>query len=264
MGVRWKTLWRNPAIYLALAVSFWIALLDGKNHWVPAGVLILAFVGAFLILDILVDSWERRDGVQFFLVPWLLIALPTIGYVQLPSKYLVGSAPAVALILARLYGRSRAGRRFFTSIAVASGVVLSLLIIAADARFASFGKIIASQQIAPRVAKGIRVWENGEWGFEWYALKARAIPVANQAPYPAPGDVLVSSSAAPHLPLDRFPNRSIHLGDSADFIVRTHHEFVRPRGIFIPMPMAISLGLGATVRLRCNDLEDSVVLLFLR
>ncbi len=208
MGVRWKTLWRNPAIYLALAVSFWIALLDRKNHWVPAGVLILAFVGAFLILDLLVDSWERRDGVQFFLVPWLLIALPTIGYVQLPSKYLVGSAPAVALILARLYGRSCAGRRFFTSIAVASGVVLSLLIIAADARFASFGKIIASQQIAPRVAKGIRVWENGEWGFEWYALKARAIPVANQAPYPAPGDVLVSSSAAPHLPLERFPNRT--------------------------------------------------------
>ena len=53
MGIRWKTLWRNPAIYLALGVSFYIVLLDKKNHWVPATVLFLAFVGAFLILDIL-------------------------------------------------------------------------------------------------------------------------------------------------------------------------------------------------------------------
>ncbi len=162
----------------------------------------------FLILDIAVDSWRRRDGVQLFLVAWLLIALPTIGYVQLPSKYLVGSAPAVALILARLYGRSHAGLRFIASVAVVAGVALSLLIIAADARFAYFGKAIATQQIAPEVAKGIHVWVNSEWGFEWYALRAGAIPVAKQPPYPVPGDVLVSSSAAPHLPLDRFPNRS--------------------------------------------------------
>jgi len=207
MGVRWKTLWRNPAIYLALGVSFCIVLLDKKNHWVPATVLFLAFVGAFLILDIFFDSWRRRDGVQFFLVAWLLIALPAIGYVQLPSKYLIGSTPAVALILAKLYGRSRAGAGFVLSVAVSAGVVFSLLIIAADARFASFEKTIAFQQIAPRAAKGIRVWANGEWGFEWYALKAGAIPVASQPPHPSPGDVLVSSSATPHLPLDRFPNR---------------------------------------------------------
>ncbi len=45
-GLRWKTMWRNPAVYLALAVSFGIALLDGRNKWVPAEVLILAFVGS--------------------------------------------------------------------------------------------------------------------------------------------------------------------------------------------------------------------------
>ena len=46
-------------------------------------------------------------------------------------------------------------------IAVSAGVVLSLLIIAADAQFAAFGKRIVAEQIPPRIAQETRMWSNG-------------------------------------------------------------------------------------------------------
>ena len=209
MGVRRWNLWRNPALYAALALTFFIRNLDKGSQKVPQSVLFLAFIGAFVLLDILLDSWERRDNAQLLLWVWLLISLPAIAYVQFPSKYLVGSAPAVAVLLAGVWMRSGRLRHVIPWVAVSAGVVLGLLIVAADARFAAIGKTIAADQIAPRVRQGTRVWINSEWGFEWYALKAGAVPATNQPPYPAPGDLLVSSSAAPHLPLDRFPNRKL-------------------------------------------------------
>jgi hypothetical protein len=216
MGVRWRTLWRNPAVLGAIEVTIYVWYSDKRTHTVSQIMLFFVFIGAFVLLDILFDCWSRREGTQFFLCTWLLIALPVIYYVQLPSKYLVGSAPAVAILLARLWSRRKEGRSWIPGIAISAGICLSLLIIAADARFTEFGKMIAQEQIAPRVKQGVRVWINSEWGFEWYALKAGAIPAANQPPYPAPGDVLVSSSAAPHIPLERFPHRRF-VGEFREF-----------------------------------------------
>jgi hypothetical protein len=207
MGVRWRVLWRNPAVFGAIEVILYVWYSDKGTHTVSQSMLLFVFIGTFVLLDILFDCWCRREGTQFFLCTWLFIALPVIYYVQLPSKYLVGSAPAVAILLARLWSRCEKGRSWIPGITISAGICLSLLIIAADARFTEFGKRIAEEQIAPRVKQGLRVWINSEWAFEWYALKAGAIPAANQPPYPAPGDVLVSSSAAPHLPLERFPYR---------------------------------------------------------
>jgi hypothetical protein len=209
LGVRWRQLWRKPALWLGCGTVLLTWMLDRESQKVPTTVLALSFIGAFVLLDILWDSLRKRDSVQFFLGTWLLIALPAIAYVQLPCKYLVASAPAMAILLAMLVQRSNPRLRFTRWVAVSAGVILSLLIIAADAEFAAIGRRVAADQIKPRVANGIRVWANGEWGFEWYALKAGAIPVSNQHPYPSAGDVLVSSSAAPHIPLELFPNRHL-------------------------------------------------------
>ena len=208
LGVRWRKVWSNPAPWLAALVTLLIWFLDRGVHRVPEYALALAFGGALVILDIAVDAYQRRDFVQAFLWCWLLIALPAVAYVQLPCRYLLGAAPGAAILLAFLIRRS--GRITVVKWAVVSaGVALALLIIAADAEFAAFGRRIAAEQIAPRVAKGDQVWVNSEWGFEWYALKAGAIPLAKQPPYPLPGDVLVSSSAAPHISLDLLPNRQL-------------------------------------------------------
>jgi hypothetical protein len=209
LGVHWKRLPCNLAFWLAPAIAILIWTLDQGTHRVGLRSLALACVGAFVLLDILFDAWRRRDDVQLFLGTWLLIPLPAIAYVQLPSKYLATSAPAAAILLALLVKRSGPHLRFMRWIAVSAGVVLSLLIIAADAEFAAIGRRVAADQITPRVTKGIRVWINSEWGFEWYALKAGATPVSKQPPYPSQGDVLVSSSVAPHLTLDLYPNRRL-------------------------------------------------------
>jgi hypothetical protein len=230
LGVCWKRLPWNLALWLAPAMAIFIWILDRGTHRVGLLSLALACVGAFVLLDILFDAWRRRDGVHFFLGAWLLIALPSIAYVQLPSRYLIASAPAAAILLALLAKRSSPGPRFMRWVAVSAGVVLSLLIIAADAEFASIGRRVAADQIAPRVAKGIRVWINSEWGFQWYALKAGATPLSKQPPYPSPGDVLVSSSVAPHLTLDLYPNR--HLIASFTENSRFGRIMARPAGFY--------------------------------
>jgi hypothetical protein len=208
-GVCWKRLPHNPALWLAPAIAIMIWILDRGTQRVGLRSLALACVGAFVLLDIFNDAWGHRDGVRLFLGIWLLISLPAIAYVQLPSRYLVASAPAAAILLALPAKRNSPGLRFMRWVAVSAGILLSLLITAADAEFAAVGRRVAANQIAPRVAKGIRVWINSEWGFQWYALNAGATPASSQPPYPSPGDVLVSSSAAPHLPIDLYPNRQL-------------------------------------------------------
>jgi hypothetical protein len=230
LGVCWKRLPCNPAFWLAPAIAILIWILDQGTPRVGLRSLALACVGAFVLLDILFNAWRHRDGVQLFLGTWLLISLPAIAYVQLPSKYLATSAPAASILLALLVKGGSPHLRFMRWIAVSAGIVLSLLIIAADAEFAAIGRRVAADQIAPRVTKGIRVWINSEWGFQWYALKAGATPVSKQPPYPSQGDVLVSSSVAPHLTLDLYPNR--HLIASFTENSRFGRIMTRPAGFY--------------------------------
>jgi hypothetical protein len=209
---RCKSLSRNPALWLALAVPVLIAAVHGSNTWTTFLVMALALAGALVILDIFVDSWRRRDWVQLFLAAWLLISLPAIAYVHLPSRYLVGSAPAVAILLARFHQGNRPDRRMrrlMTWAGILAGILLSLFITAADTCFTAMSKRVALEQIAPMVARGVRVWSNGGWGFAWYAHKAGAIPLSDQPPYPTSGDFLVSTSVAPNLTLVKFPNRQL-------------------------------------------------------
>jgi hypothetical protein len=217
LGIRWKRLWRNPALWIAGTIVLAISMLDQNDDKVPAYALGLAFIGALIMLDILVDTVRRRDGIQFFLWAWLLIALPAVAYVQLPCRYLIPSAPAVAILLASLIWRE-SPLPFFKWLAISAGLALAVLIVSADAEFGALGRRLAKDEIAPRVKSGAHVWINSEWGFEWYALKAGAVPVSKQRPRPLPGDLLVSSSAAPHLSLDLFPNRQL-----IDTIVETSH-----------------------------------------
>ncbi len=229
LGIRWKRLWCNPSPWIAAIITLSICLLDRNEHKVPVYALALAFAGAFIIIDLAMDACRRRDFIQILLWLWLLLALPAIAYVQLPCRYLLGAAPAAAILLAFLI-RRKDSFKFIKWVAVSAGVALSLLIIAADAEFGNFGRRIAAEQIAPMVSRGHRVWVNGEWGFEWYALKAGAFPVAKQPPYPSAGDILFSSTAAPHLPLEMFPNRQL----ISSFAANSHFGRVmsRPAGFY--------------------------------
>lgn len=173
------------------ALAWWI-LHSAPPHW-----MIPVFGLATVVFwDLVRLIWRRKDHLQLVLTAWLFLALPVVLYVQIAAKYIVASAPAAALILARAVDQ-RAGRfaHLVAGIAVSAGLALGILIISADAVFAGLGRRAADELIAPQVALGKSVWYTGHWGFHWYAEKAGARPLTRTPPYPQPGDIVVSSTA---------------------------------------------------------------------
>jgi hypothetical protein len=149
----------------------------------------VAMLSVLVLADVLWDAWTRGDRRQLFLGAWLFLALPVLPYVHLPSKYLVASAPAVAILVALRI------RRSVLAASVAAGALLGVLILQADARLAGLWRSGAAELIAPRVRAGERVWFAGSWGFYWYAERAGARPLSWTPPLPQPGDVVVVSSS---------------------------------------------------------------------
>jgi hypothetical protein len=144
------------------------------------------------------DAARRRDADQALLGAWLLLALPTLGYLHVPAKFLVPSAPAAALLAARLLGRKDGRLRVApAAVLLVAGAALGVLIALADGESADAGRRAAREVIAPRVRAGERVWFGGGWGFQWYAMQAGAEMLASTPPFPAGGDVIVTSDVAP-------------------------------------------------------------------
>jgi len=154
----------------------------------------VAGLGVAVLLDPIADGWRRRDWNQLALSAWLLLALAAAPYAHLPAKYLLASAPAAAILLAREWpAASRTVRAIALGGAAVTGVVLAVAVLRADTELAEVGRRAATQLIAPRVAAGQRVWFAGHWGFQWYAEKAGARHATLTAPYPQPGDFAVVS-----------------------------------------------------------------------
>ncbi len=187
---RWWALALGTALMGAL---LWLARarlpLPAPYHVAP-----IAGLGVAVLWDILADAWRRRDRIQIALGLWLLIALVATPYFQVPSKFLLASAPAAALLVAREMSERR-GRVPLVILGVtgALGLALGVAVLRADAAFAGLGRGAAAALVAPQVAAGRTVWFTGHWGFQWYAEKAGGRIVTLTPPYPAPGDLVVVS-----------------------------------------------------------------------
>jgi hypothetical protein len=185
-----STLVRWGGIALVVAAVVLVSILQLRF----AGAAVLAAIGAWVLLEIALDAWRRRDSLQLALWSWLFVALSAVPYPHLPSKYLLASAPAAAILVARrLSGVAPVRARVVLAATCALGVALGVAILAADAAFAGLGRRAAAELVAPNVAAGHRVWFVGHWGFQWYAEKAGGRPVTLTPPYPASGDLLVVS-----------------------------------------------------------------------
>jgi hypothetical protein len=208
-GLRWRALLRQPLLYIVTITVGYFLLAGGKSRLAlliaPA-----AGLGAGVLWDILDEGWRRRDTIQIVLGLSLLLALPVVIYMQMPSKYLLASAPAASILIGRaLAARSQARSRAILGATVAAGIVLSFLIIRTDAAFADLGRRAAKELIAPQVAAGRNVWFAGHWGFQWYAEKAGARCLTITPPLPLPGDVVVSSLNSCGWHIDLFPKRKL-------------------------------------------------------
>jgi hypothetical protein len=145
-----------------------------------------------------------------------LVGAPVVLYVHLAPKYLLPSAPALALVVCHLLAREANPRTARLPLyAAGAGSLLGLLILSADARFAGMGRQAANELIAPMVARGEKVWFTGHWGFQWYAQRAGARAFYREQP-PQPGDVVVASMASDlGRQIDLVPNRQL-LGSITD------------------------------------------------
>jgi 4-amino-4-deoxy-L-arabinose transferase-like glycosyltransferase len=191
---RWRYMLRDPVLLTVVLLAA-VVLLAGTSPATSIGMAPIALLGVAAIADVLLDAGRRADRDQLWLGAWLLIPLATLAYVHVPPKYLVPSAPAVALLVARLLRRQEG--RLIPAVgwaAVAIGALLSVLIVLADSEFTHVGRRVAGELIAPRVRAGERVWYSGAWGSQWYAMQAGAVMLANSPPYPASGDIIVTSA----------------------------------------------------------------------
>jgi hypothetical protein len=148
-----------------------------------------AGVGAVVLIDVLLRSFQSRDLWRIACSLWLLIPLVALPYIHLPVKYLVPCAPAAALLIADLLPAFRWRTAALCGI-VAAGAIFGSMVLRADAQFAEMGRQAAARLVAPHAAAGHRVWVSSQWGLYWYAQKAGA-QVLRPDDVPAPGDYLV-------------------------------------------------------------------------
>ena len=211
--LRWRALLRQPFLYIVTITAGYLLL-----YILPAGgmsrhallIAPAAGLGAGVLWDVLGEGWRRRDAIQIALGLSLLIALPVVIYMHMPSKYLLASAPTASILVGRaLAARPRTLSQAILGVMVVAGVVLGLLIIRADAAFSELGRRAANELIAPQVAAGRNVWFAGHFGFQWYAEKAGARCLTMTPPLPLPGDLAVSSLNSFGNAINLFPKRKL-------------------------------------------------------
>ncbi len=207
--LRWRALVRQPFLYVAALVwgALWFA--SEPRPDLPLAVC-AAVLSAAVLWDVLADAVRRRDATQLALGLWLFISLPIAVYTHLPSKYLVASAPAAAILVARALDTASARvAHTLLGATLVAGVALGVLVIRADAAFAELGRRAAAELIAPHVSAGRTVWFDGHWGFQWYAERAGARAISTTPPHPAAGDLIVAGKRSMSQKLDYFPHRTL-------------------------------------------------------
>lgn len=180
-----RSAWTWASLVVGIVMMAWTG--DGPA-WLLAPV---AALGLAALIGVAQDARRGRDFDSAGLLLCLVMPLLAAGYEHLPAKYMAAAAPMAALLSARALVTG--SRTAFGYVLVVAGLALSLLVIHADAEFADAGRRAAREMIASRVTRGERVWAIGNWGFQWYATKAGAIPLAVEPPHPASGDLVVLS-----------------------------------------------------------------------
>jgi 4-amino-4-deoxy-L-arabinose transferase-like glycosyltransferase len=204
LALRWKPIVRGPVLYVATAAAWFY--IRSTPEVGPVWAAPIAGLGIAVVWDLVSEAIARRDGVQLVLGAWLLTPLLVAPYLHLPAKYALAAAPAMALAVAR---RPESTRRVIVAATVALGIVLGVLILRADERFAGLGRRAAAELVAPRVAAGRNVWFNGHWGFQWYAERAGARPLTTTPPHPRWGDLVIATRHAEDEMMGAMPHRRL-------------------------------------------------------
>lgn len=183
LGVAWLVLRNRNLRFWLFPIGMSLLLLRLRWFLLSAG------LGAVVLIDILLWSFQSRDQRRIACYLWLMLPLVALPYIQFPVKYLVPCAPAAALVIADILPAFRWRMTALCGI-VAVGTVFGSMVLHSDYQLAEMGRHAAERLVAPRVASGHRVWFASQWGLYWYALKAGG-QVLRANDVPARGDYLV-------------------------------------------------------------------------
>lgn len=180
------------------------------GHFAQRRVTLIAAIGLAALVDLLWEVWDRAEHDRLTLLLWILIPLPIVYYVQLPTKYLLPCMPAIILLCFRLMeGFSLRFSRVAALALIVASTGYSLLILRSDAELAWFGRDAVYQLIRPHVAAGESVWLDDQYSACWYAPLAGATLAFPGGPQPKPGDLLVVGPCSGGMLLPRFPHRTL-------------------------------------------------------
>jgi hypothetical protein len=192
-ALRSRAILRSRVLWAAVPTAVALLLYGSQVSWLHRGIAPLAAgLGAAAVSDVLVQGWRRRDTVRFALGVWLLLPVAVLPYSQMAPKYLIASAPAIALLVAGELRLSHAAgwyHRVVLGVTSVLGVGLGLLILDANRHYAEVDRRATRQVIVPAVARGERVCFSGSFGLYWYARQAGARCLSAGAP--RSGELLV-------------------------------------------------------------------------
>jgi hypothetical protein len=205
--------WRTAAAVAGLVgAGLALAQLPPQNlrqYAVPAA-LGLCFVAALL------DIGGRVRNARLLLV-WLLAGLVALPYVYMSAKYLLPGIPAAALLIVLHAARLRQQRHTLTvAILIAAGWISGALIIVGDTTLAASGRDAVAREVPHLLGTGASVWAGGQWAFLEYAQRAGARALANQPPFPRPGDYVLISRLDYYGKFDQMPLRRDLLHSTRD------------------------------------------------
>ncbi len=188
---------RSLPAYLVGSVLAILGMYFRFGLWFGVLSVLLVCHGLDVLVDVTMLGWRNRDQRMVALTLWLLIGAATAGYVHLPEKILIPSAPAMALLISSQLRSPASSRRTMALLGatIAASLVLGVIIMRADAVLAAVGReggrIVGSYR-----ASGERVWFDGGWGYQWYAMNAGGMALADTGPFPQIGDVVVAGLTA--------------------------------------------------------------------
>ncbi len=201
LGLAWPLVSGKPGLWLLGTGIAATAILKYGLHLVSGVRYAIGAVGVAVLFWVLLWAWRSRQAPLLWLALWLLIPVPMIPYIHLPSKYIVPCAPAAAILLAQrlsLAGRTR--RLLVSAAAVIGGAVIGVGIVHADAVFSGLAREVVAEDIAPQIQAGRRAWYSGEWALTWYGEQAGADCLVS-SPLPAAGEIVVAGAIDGGTPL---------------------------------------------------------------
>jgi len=210
LGLAWMMASRRGAALLLAAVAIFAALTRlGDVNGQVALIVVCACSAAFVLLATVHKAVRERSWNLMLLIAWTAIPLAAVSYIHLPPKYLLGGAPAIAILIILFLRKSRFATAFLC-VLLAGCLTLSWLTLRADTEFAGKARLAAEDLVRPETAAGHAVWFTGEWGIYWYAQRAGARVLMSAGPQPTAGDLLLVGSEGAALNLgERFPHRTL-------------------------------------------------------